>query len=446
MRRVSFLLILLLLLAACTTSDDSSDEVDEPTPEPTAAVDDTPPEPTPDPTATEEPTPEPSPTATAEPDDENISIDLDAFVDEVVENVVELRGLDMLEELQFDVMSRDELTEMLEDETAVEQADIDLYWIMRLIDDRELDLEQLMVDAQAADIYGFYDPETQETYIIAEDDDLSAMEEVFLAHEITHALQDQHFSLDLLNNEDGDYDRMTAFLAMVEGDAVLTQELYAQAYLDADQQMEYQREAMSAMLNEDANAALDALPPYIIESLSFPYVAGPMFMLQSFDGELDSLNEHLENPPVSTQQVMNPSAYLNGEIADPVDVEFPESLNEPGDDWNLYDEGTIGVFDLTIMFEENGVADPDDVMEAWNGSRFVMYENGEDVILVLTSQWADDTAAADFESLLVETMADYSQEDGVWLGEGRFHTILSEGDTVTLTSSSNEEALLSIVQ
>lgn len=446
MRRVSFLLILLLVLAACTTSDDSSDDVDEPTPEPTAAVDDTPPEPTPDPTATEEPTPEPSPTATVEPDDEDISVDLDAFVDQVVENVVELRGLEMLEELQFDVMSRDELAEMLEEEIEIEQADIDLYWVMRLIDDRELDLEQLMVDAQAADIYGFYDTETQETYIIAEDDDLSAMEEVFLAHEITHALQDQHFSLDLLDSEDNDYDRMTAFLAMVEGDAVLTQEIYAQAYLDADQQMEYQREAMSAMLNEDANAALDALPPYIIESLTFPYVAGPMFMLQVFDGELNSLDEYLENPPVSTQQVMNPSAYLNGEIADPVDVQIPDTFGAPGDDWNLYDEGTIGVFDLTIMFEENGVADPDDVLEAWSGSRFVMYENGVDVVLVLTSQWADDTVAADFESLLVETMADYSQEDGVWMGDGRFHSIVSEGDTVTLTSSSNEEALLSIVR
>jgi hypothetical protein len=448
MRRLSILFVLLLVLAACTTTTDDTDtEGDEPTPAPTEEiVDEEQPEPTPTPTAepTQEPTPEPTPTP--EPEDE-ASIDLDAFVDEVVENVVELRGLEMIEELQFALMSRDELTEMLEEEVEVTQDDIDLYWIFRLLDDRDLDLERLMIDVQAADIYGFYDPETKETYVIAEDEELGPLEEVFLAHEITHALQDQHFDLGRLDEEDdNDYDAMTAFLAMVEGDAVLTQELYAQAYFDSEQQMEYMQAAMAAVEDEAANEAIEALPRYVIESLSFPYGTGAMFMLQVYDGTLNALDEHLENPPVSTQQVMRPDLYLAGEIPDPVEVEIPDMRDRLGDDWELYDEGTFGVFDLTIMLEENGVQNPDETMLLWTGSMFAAYENDEDVVGILSTEWESEEAAAEFEALLIETMADYTEEEGVWMGDGRFHTIIVEGTNVTLKSASDEEALYSVAQ
>jgi hypothetical protein len=447
MRRVSFLLVLLLVLVACTTAEDESDtEVEEPEPTPTEMVDEAPPDPTP--TPTEEPTPEPSPTPTPEPEPEEdeSSVDLDAFVDEVVQNVVELRGLEMLEELQFGIMTREELAAMLEEEIEIEQVEVDLYWILRLFDDRDIDLERLMIDAQAADIYGFYDTETKETYLIAENDELNAMEEVFLAHEITHALQDQHFDLERLDDFGSDYDGATAFLAMVEGDAVLTQELYAQTYFDSERQMEYVREAMAAIQDADANAALDALPRYVIESLSFPYSAGPMFMLQAYDGDLNSLDEHLQNPPASTQQVMNPDAYFRGDIQNPVPLELPDMLDRLGDDWTLYDEGTLGVFNLTVMLEENGVPDPQARLEWWNGSVFAMYENGEEVVGILMSEWETEEAAADFEAMLVETMATYSEEGRVWMGDGRFHTITSEGTTVTLKSASDEQALLSVAQ
>jgi hypothetical protein len=454
MRRVSLLMVLLLVLAACSTVDEDDAEPDEPTPAPTEAVDEEQPEPTPTPSPTEEPTPEPEPTPSPtpeddeadDPEDDETAVDIDEFVDQVIENVVELRGLELLEELQFDVMSRDELTQMLEEETEFEQADIDLYWIFRLFEDRDIDLEQVLVDAQAADIYGFYDPETQETYLIAEDDELSAMEEVFLAHEITHALQDQHFDLGSLESEIGEYDQSMAFRAMVEGDAVLTQELYAQSYLDSERQTEYQQEAMAAVQDEDATAALEALPRYLIESLSFPYGAGAQFMLQVFDGDLTSLNEYLENPPVSTQQVINAEAFLAGEIDAPVEVEIEDMTEQLGEGWDLYDEGTLGVFDLTIMLEENGAAEHGDVLDAWDGSRIAMYENGEDVVGIMASQWESEESAAEFEELLVQTMADYSEEEGIWMGDGRFHTISADGNMVRLTSASSEEALVSVTQ
>lgn len=449
MRRLSLFLVLLFVLAACTTTaDDSADDTDqsEPAPTATAVVDQQEPEPTPSPTSTPEPEPTPTPTPepTATPEPEEPDADLSALVDQVAANVAELRGLELLEELTVEIMSRDELLELLEDETEITQSDIDLYWILRLIDDRNLDLQQLMIDVQASDIYGLYMFENETVYVIADSADLSAMEEVFLAHEITHALQDQHFNIGdrLMDMEEDQYDEMTAFVAMLEGDAVLTQELYAQAYLDSEQQMEYQREIMAAVLDESASALIEELPRYIIDSLSFPYLDGPMFMLQVFDGDLNSIDQFLEDPPVSTQQVMNPSAFISGSIPDPVAVELPDLSPQLGDGWELYDTGTLGTFDLLVALEENGVANPDEALDNWRGSRFATYENGDDVVAIMRSVWADDQAALLFQDLLLESMAGYEEVNGVRAGNDRYHIIQVNGDSVTLFSASSQDAVL----
>jgi hypothetical protein len=444
MRRVTVLLILLLVLTACTTTDDDADtDIDEPLPTPTEVIDEPLPEPTPTPTI--EPTPEPEPTATPEPEDDD-AFDLDAFVDQVVANVVELRGLEMLEELQFSTMSREELAELLEEEIVFEQQEIDYYWILRLLDDRDIDLERVMIDVQAADIYGFYDLETQETYVIADGSELSALEEVILAHEITHALQDQHFDLSILLDEDADYDASMAFLAMVEGDAVLTQEFYAQRYLGPDRLLEYQREALSALGDADAMAAVEALPPALLEILSFPYYAGPQFMLQAYEGDLASLDEHLMNPPVSTQQVLNPNAYLGGEIEPPVEVMIEDMHDRLGDGWELWDEGAFGVFDLILVLEENGIANADEPLEGWRGSRFALYDDGDDVAIIVATQWESADAAATFETALLETLADADEDDGIWVENGRYHAVIIDGDMVTLKSASDEAALRNLAQ
>lgn len=441
MRRLSVLLILLLTVAACsTTSDDQTDDATDPTP--TSAVDETQPNATqtPEPTST----PEPTPTPTPEPEEE-ISAELQAFVDEVTENVAELRGLELQEDLQFATMSRDDLTEMLEDEVDLSQSDIDLYWVMRLIDDRDIDLEQMLIDVQAADIYGFYDPETKETYVISEDEELGALEEVFLAHEITHALQDQHFGLErMMDQDDRDYDAQNTFLAIVEGDAVLTQELYAQQYLGSEGLMEYQQEAMAALQDDEMDELMEEIPPYVIESLSFPYIAGPMFMLQAYDGDLNSIDQFLEDPPTSTQQILNPQAYQQGEIDDPVAVELPDLLEQLDDGWDLWDEGTFGVFNLSFMLEMNGIAEPDDALESWAGDGFAMYQDGEDVISILATRWDEDVHAGEFEDVLRETMTEYTEENGIYSGDGRYHAIDVDGDLVTLMSASSDEALASV--
>lgn len=450
MRLFTVVFALLLLVTACTdTGDDDADETADGDPTPTATVatgtETAVPDPTPSPTAVEDegeetPAPSPEPEATETEED---SADLDATVDEIAENVAELRGLELQEELDFSVMGRDELREMLVEEIDLTQSDIDLAWILRLIPDRDADVEQALIDLQTADIYGFYDPETEETYVISEDEEMSALEETILAHEIVHALQDQHFDLGMLDEFGTEYDEALAFTSVVEGDASLVQERYVQEYFDQEKMNEFQQEAMEAQQNEATQEAMEAVPDYYVQGFVFPYQAGPNFMMQAYDDDFSNLNELLEDPPVATYQIMNPEEYLAGELDDPRDVELPDLDERLDDDWELYESGTLGAFDFSYLLHTNGASEPQETLDGWDGDQFAMYERGDDQVLATVSTaWATEEDAREFEEALGETMGGYNEEDGVWSDEGRYHTVMRDGDIVTLVSSTDPDALL----
>lgn len=446
MRLLSVLFALLFVTAACADSgDDDTDDVADTDPTPTATVTDEPeeesdPTPAPSPTAVTE---DPTPSSESDAAEEDEPADLDAAVDEIAENVVELRGLELQEELDFSFMGRDELREMLIEEIDLTQSDIDLTWILRLIPDRDADIEQGLIDLQAADIYGFYDPDTEETYVISEDDEISPLEESILAHEIVHALQDQHYDLGMLDEFGTEYDQALAFTSVVEGDATLAQEFYVQQYFDQEKMAEFQQEAMEAQQNEATQEAMEAIPDYFVQGFVFPYQSGPEFMLEAYEGDFSNLNQHLEDPPVSTYQITNPEAYLAGEIDDPRDVELPDLDERLDDEWELYESGTLGTFDFSYLLHTNGASEPQETIDGWDGDQFAMYERGDDhVLAVVSTAWATEDDAQEFEEALGETMTGYDEEDGVWSAEGRHHTVIRDGDIVTLVSSTDPDALL----
>src|SRR5690606_29093849 len=89
------------------------------------------------------------------------------------------------------------------------------------------DLQSEILGEQVA---GYYDPETSAMVVVSsnENEELSANDELTFAHEVVHALQDQHFDLMAIQ---GDLDLLTddeylAINAMIEGDATVAQVLY----------------------------------------------------------------------------------------------------------------------------------------------------------------------------------------------------------------------------
>ncbi|MGM0819436.1 MAG: hypothetical protein ACQETV_08610, partial [Actinomycetota bacterium] len=298
-RRLGVAAVVLLALAACTSEDAA-----EPEPEPTPAED-----PTEEPA---EPEPEPDPEAEA----------LAETIAEITEQVGDLRDLEVLEEVATEVVEPDELaaivTERDRDAEAIERlaASSQVLAALRHVP-VDADLERIIDDLQSASVVGLYDPADGLAYVSGEQLPLSPGAATTAAHEVLHALQDQHFDLSRLDDiplEDGD--AALAFLSLVEGDAVILEEEWAATHQDEEERRAAEQEQLDGAA--DQLAVLDEVPSYVVESFVFPYVAGERFVASLIEDDgYAAVDAALDDPPTTTLEILDPEAYLEGvEVAD----------------------------------------------------------------------------------------------------------------------------------
>ena len=163
-------------------------------------------------------------------------------IDEVEQETAEIRGLDELTPIDVRFMTTKELEQKLmedlnEDYSAEDwEQDEGLLKLLGYLEPND-DYYQIMIDLYTEQVAGFYDPEEKYLALISEDTDMRAMDEMNLSHEVTHALQDQHYHLDQPPFDDPDstdYDVDYAATCLVEGDATLTMYLYQSDFTEED--------------------------------------------------------------------------------------------------------------------------------------------------------------------------------------------------------------------
>ena len=166
------------------------------------------------------------------------------------------------------------------------------------------------IDAyQQGQVLGFYDSQSEEL-VYTGDADLDRLEHFVLAHELTHAIDDQHFDLDRLDDlvvacEDEPFQ---AALGVVEGSAnhFATQVLFRFPV------------ATSGSLPDDGPAR--PVPPFIVDLMAYPYSTGQRFVDTLADeGGPAAVDRALREFPTTTEQVMHPSKFPD-EVAEQVDV------------------------------------------------------------------------------------------------------------------------------
>ena len=130
---------------------------------------------------------------------------------------------------------------------------------------------------------------------------------MILAHELTHALEDQQFNLSRLPLEaKGNDDRALAASALVEGDATLVMNRYMTGNLSAA----VIKESLASALTTDVRQ-LAAAPRYLRETLLFPYLRGLNFCQTLYDhAGWDGLAEAFQHPPASTAEILHPERFL----------------------------------------------------------------------------------------------------------------------------------------
>ena len=375
--------------------------------------------------------------------------DLEGMQD-IEERVAKLRGLETLQPVTKAFLTTDELRQrmtedLLEDYSEQEARDDVLLYVAFEFMEPDVDLFNLLLDLQTEQVLGFYDPDTEEMYVVKENQEPGALERMTFSHEYTHVLQDQHFDLQALgftdegDKDDEDSEAQFAIRSLVEGDATLLMQQYALQFFSADDLAEII--GQSAVLD---SSVLDSAPNVIRETLTFQYDAGIRFVTTIFqDGGWPAVDAVYDNPPVSTEQIMHPDRYPDDHVQV---VALPPLTDTLGTGWRLVDNDVLGEFGLLLYL--NVHADPSDAdraAEGWGGDRYAVHwrEDESAFVLVIRLAWDTLTDADEFFDSFVQ-FAKNRFEEGPTRREGDARLWWSGNDVLLLARNGQNETLILI--
>jgi hypothetical protein len=345
-------------------------------------------------------------------------------LDRLEKNVSEIRQLPIKEPIRFRECSEElilyTITQEFEEESPEGDIESDQKLLVALgLFPKGKSLEKTVADVYTEQIAGFYDPETKDITLVKGKDTGDVMDELTLAHETTHALQDQNFGLEQPPLEVDAYngDNDLAVESLIEGDATLTMLLYGRKYID---QSRLTPEALSA--GEESSKLLDSAPLYLRKSLLFPYEEGFTFAQKVYgDGEFEKMDASLRDPPLSSEQIMHPDTYLGPDKKNPVVVPLADISGSLGADWKKINEDCLGEFDISTWFEQfSGVTAARDASQGWAGNTIQYYQGpGKRYSLVSLTLWDASKDALDFFDLYRELLADRYKGKEKEAGEGQ---------------------------
>ena len=299
-----------------------------------------------------------------------------------------------------------------------------------------LDLAVFLPKLLTQEIAGYYDPEKKTLSLIRREGgvlggreaeigmDARRAEDMVLIHELTHALQDQHFDLAAFTKTDPMSDAATARQALVEGDATLTMldALLATRVEDlpgAEGLVEKtlgSPQWMSDSPDMPGSRELAGAPPYIRETLLFSYAQGNLFCLSVRQKGGQKLLDYAfrKDPPRSSEQILHPEKW-HGRRDDPIAVEWPDlAAVLPG--YAKAAEGEMGELTIRILLRESlkDRARGETAAAGWGGDRFAIYQKGSGKesqrLLAWITEWDSTEDAAEFAAAVQQLGAGWRTE------------------------------------
>jgi hypothetical protein len=242
----------------------------------------------------------------------------------------------------------------------------------RLIDEEELkllgllrpgdQLERYLRAIATEQILGFYDDRNKRLVVVTGESGSRALQEMTLAHELVHALEDQHFGVG--GGERLRDDRAAAETALFEGTATSLMVDYAARHFDLADAL-------------DAFGAVDSgetkLPPFMEELLLFPYEEGARFVdtFRAGGGWRAVDNVIRYRRPRSTEEVIHPRSYALPRS--PARVRLPDVRSRLGAGWKRLDDTESGELDVRLLFEHVADVSGSAASDGWDGGRFELW-------------------------------------------------------------------------
>jgi hypothetical protein len=293
---------------------------------------------------------------------------IDAFVPEAERFVEDHRGLKFKEKVRVKHLADKAFSDRIIELQRADHADLDRQAkVLRALGllRPDVDAEKAEEDLLGSGVVGFYDPETKELEVRGTTASVSVKH--VMVHELTHALQDQWFSLPT-DGGSGNDDADLAYTTLIEGDAVRIENQYLNTLSSSD------RDALQREESSQSGPPSD-VPPVLVELLQFPYVIGPRFTQAVVQAKgQPGLDDAFRNHPASTSQVLHPDRFLAGDA--------PPAPEEPPAGGTPFDHGTLGEVGIDLVLEgliRSGGLTTQQVQAAatgWAGDRYVAWPQG----------------------------------------------------------------------
>ena len=319
---------------------------------------------------------------------------------ELEQEVADLGGVPFRSSVTFEYLDRPALAryvhELLEDEYGEPEAKADERTLRAFgLIDGGTDLRSVRARLLEDNVAGFYDvrPGKKRLYAISGQRRLTPANQIVLAHELRHALQDQYLDVHtLLPDEVGDFDdRSLALLSLLEGDALLIMERFLMKRIDAEGQSPFDSSGLSLPAE-----ALGSAPPILRDQLVLPYTLGRTFVVGLHArGGWPAVRAAWDAPPRSSEQVLHPEKYAAGEAPREVDPGPAPAGGRPIAD------GVLGeAFIRTLL---GGSAET--AAAGWGGDRYRTWDVNGRTLLAWRSVWDTEGDAREFREALAASLA-----------------------------------------
>lgn len=287
-----------------------------------------------------------------------------ALLPELERFVSEERGLPFKKPVQVELLADEAFVKRLRgdeerDAEAVERAE-EFLQALHLIDG-DVRLDAAVDELLAAAVVGFFDPKTKA--LVVRGATPTPYVRSVLVHELVHALQDQHFDLDRDELDKRTDESPQAFSGLIEGDAVRIQRRYVEA-LPAEDRRRFDQE------EEEGGGPPEGVPEVLVAILAFPYQVGPDFTEAVVRaGGQARLDAAFANPPESSEHLIHPDAYLEGDE--------PKRVKAPPADGKVSDRGAFGELGLVLLLADDlGRNTALRAAAGWGGDRYVAWRSG----------------------------------------------------------------------
>lgn len=333
-----------------------------------------------------------------------------AATNEVLQETSQLRQLPVLRPVQSSALSRAEIEHMIVANLDRETTEADMHaselTLKRLgLVPANFKLRPLIVRLLTEQVAGYYDPREQQFHL-ADWIDVDGQKPI-MAHELTHALQDQHFNLRRFENwPKGDSDAELATHALIEGDATLAMTLYVSS--NPARALTFLKSFLAA---ETSSQELDKAPRALRETLLFPYQEGLTWTRALYqNGGWPAVSRAFKTLPQSSEQILHPPKYFIHEA--PEKVSLPDLRPALGPGWRRIETDVNGEWSFYLILDEflKSVSTSRQAAAGWGGDRYATYEsaNGQSAYISLSAWDTAKDAREFFDAYLKRTKLRYA--------------------------------------